>query len=425
MGNLREEHTGGSGAGGNRGVGVTGAGGLNPSAGWLTALGGFVLVLVGALALREVASLVLPVIFGLLIALIAWPLVCSLERRGVRHGFSVAGTHRGRPRRSAVYGRRHRALNWRARGPDPQVRGPPERGTRDAARSTRPTRDQRRSQRRGCDHLAGRSSSHSSNRWRRRSRPRRGDVRPRVHHDLRVGGREVGSGASGYGIWRSSIRSCSAWNDSAPTYGATSSCGPSSGLFAAALSLVLLLVLDVPLPALWAILVFVASFIPNIGTFIAVIPPTILAYLDGGLGVAVIVIIGYALINFAQDQFLQPVVMGSELNLSPLAIFIAVIVWVWILGAPGALLAVPLTLGLVTTLEVFPSSRAWRASSATRSSRSPRPSCDAGHRIGRSDRGGAGHPSPADAESSSNRASRARAHRALGARVRSRAAPTG
>ncbi len=68
-------------------------------------------------------------------------------------------------------------------------------------------------------------------------------------------------------------------------------------------------------------------------------------------------VIGYAVINFAQDQFLQPVVMGSELNLSPLVVFIAVVVWVWILGPAGALLAVPLTVGLVMLLEVFPSSR--------------------------------------------------------------------
>ena len=40
------------------------------------------------------------------------------------------------------------------------------------------------------------------------------------------------------------------------------------------------------------------------------------------------VVIGYALINFAQDQFLQPVAMGNELNLSPLVVFIAVVVWV-------------------------------------------------------------------------------------------------
>ena len=129
------------------------------------------------------------------------------------------------------------------------------------------------------------------------------------------------------------------------------------GLFAAVLSLVLLLALGVPLPILWAVLVFFASFIPNIGAFIAVIPPTILAFLDGGLGVAVLVIVGYAVINFAQDQFLQPVVMGNQLNLSPLVVFIALVAWACILGPVGALLAVPLTLGLVAVLEAFPSSR--------------------------------------------------------------------
>jgi predicted PurR-regulated permease PerM len=129
------------------------------------------------------------------------------------------------------------------------------------------------------------------------------------------------------------------------------------GLFAAVLSALLLFVLGVPLPLLWAVLVFVASFIPNIGALIAVIPPTVLAYLDGGIGVAAAVIIGYALINLVQDQFLQPVVMGSELNLSPLAVFIAVVVWVWILGPAGALLAVPLTVALVMLLESSPSSQ--------------------------------------------------------------------
>jgi predicted PurR-regulated permease PerM len=49
--------------------------------------------------------------------------------------------------------------------------------------------------------------------------------------------------------------------------------------------------------------------------------------------------------------------MGSELNLSPLVVFIAVIAWAWILGPAGALLAVPLTVGLVASLEAFPSSR--------------------------------------------------------------------
>ena len=97
------------------------------------------------------------------------------------------------------------------------------------------------------------------------------------------------------------------------------------GVFAAVLSAILLWVLNVPFPLLWAFLVFAASFIPNIGTFIAVVPPTILALLAGGVVPAVAVVVGYTLINFAQDHFLQPVVMGSELNLSPLVVFLSVL----------------------------------------------------------------------------------------------------
>jgi predicted PurR-regulated permease PerM len=129
------------------------------------------------------------------------------------------------------------------------------------------------------------------------------------------------------------------------------------GLFAAVLVFVMLFILGVPLPALWAFLVFAASFIPNIGFILALIPPTILAFLDGGLVPALIVVAGFTVINFLQDHLLQPIVMGSELNLSPLVVMISVIAWAWILGASGALLAVPLTVGLVAIMEAFPGSR--------------------------------------------------------------------
>jgi AI-2 transport protein TqsA len=129
------------------------------------------------------------------------------------------------------------------------------------------------------------------------------------------------------------------------------------GLFAAALVLLLLLILRVPLAPLWAFLVFAASFVPNVGVIVALVPPTFLALLDGGPATAAAVVIGYLAINFAQDNLLQPVVLGAELNLSPLAVFVAVVVWAWILGAAGALLAVPLTVGLVAILEAYPASR--------------------------------------------------------------------
>ncbi|HEY7936106.1 MAG TPA: AI-2E family transporter [Candidatus Limnocylindrales bacterium] len=123
------------------------------------------------------------------------------------------------------------------------------------------------------------------------------------------------------------------------------------GLFAAILVFALLLVLGVPLPALWAFLVFAASFVPNLGVILALVPPTLLALLDGGMAAAAVVVAGYTVVNLIQDNVLQPIVLGVEFNLSPLVVFVCVVVWAWIFGAAGAFLAVPLTLALIAILE--------------------------------------------------------------------------
>ena len=80
---------------GDRGDGESGGTGLPILASPIWAVGGLVLLLVAVLALREVATLVLPVLVGLLIALVAWPMVGALERRGIRHGLALTGTITG------------------------------------------------------------------------------------------------------------------------------------------------------------------------------------------------------------------------------------------------------------------------------------------------------------------------------------------
>lgn len=126
------------------------------------------------------------------------------------------------------------------------------------------------------------------------------------------------------------------------------------GLFAAVLSFALLVVLGIPLAGLWACLAFAGSFIPNIGALIALIPPTLLALLDLGIGGAVAVVVGYGVINFVQDNVLQPVALGTELDLTPLVGFVGFLAWAWVFGAAGAILAVPLTIALVEILGAFP-----------------------------------------------------------------------
>lgn len=103
-------------------------------------------------------------------------------------------------------------------------------------------------------------------------------------------------------------------------------------------------VVGVDFPILWGILAFFLNYIPTIGSLIATLPPTLLALIHLGPGGALAVLTGYLAINFTIGNFLEPRVFGRTLGLSPLIVFVSMILWGWLLGPVGALLAVPLTM---------------------------------------------------------------------------------
>jgi predicted PurR-regulated permease PerM len=327
-----------------------------PRVGALGPLAGFVLVLVAMLALREVASLIVPALFGLFLALVTMPMVGALERRGVGRSAAagiailvilvlvlltagliilsiaelVVEIPKYEDRFAALIESLRTFLAGLGIAADPKalvalistdqivaVLRPVASGAASAAAAILILAFTLIYAITGARGLQGRA-----------------EVVFGERHALLDGVERFGLDLRRYLLVRAQL-----------------------GLFAAVLVLVLLVVLGVPFPALWAFLVFAASFIPNIGTFIALIPPTILALLDSGPAQALAVLIGFTLVNFAQDYLLQPRIMGIELNLSPLVVFLSVIAWAWILGAAGALLAVPLTVGLVAILEASPTTR--------------------------------------------------------------------
>ncbi|SDK27217.1 Predicted PurR-regulated permease PerM [Nocardioides sp. YR527] len=116
------------------------------------------------------------------------------------------------------------------------------------------------------------------------------------------------------------------------------------GLIVAVIDGVALYVLDVPGAFVWAVLAFVTNFIPNIGFVIGVIPPALIALLDGGLGLMVTVIVVYCVINFVIQSIIQPRVVGDSVGLSATLTFLSLVFWTWVIGPVGALLAVPCTL---------------------------------------------------------------------------------
>jgi AI-2 transport protein TqsA len=105
-----------------------------------------------------------------------------------------------------------------------------------------------------------------------------------------------------------------------------------------------LAIIGVPAAALWGLLAFITNYVPNIGFVLGVGPPAVLGLLAGGWGEFAAVLIVYSLLNFVVQTLIQPRFVGDSVGLSMTVTFIALLFWSWVLGALGALLAIPLTL---------------------------------------------------------------------------------
>ncbi len=116
------------------------------------------------------------------------------------------------------------------------------------------------------------------------------------------------------------------------------------GLICAVLDVIALWVLGVPLPILWGVLALITNYIPNIGFFIGLIPPALLGLLEGGPKTMLLVIACYIAINFVVQSLIQPKFLGDAVGLSTTVTFLSLLLWAFVLGPLGALLAIPLSL---------------------------------------------------------------------------------
>ena len=127
------------------------------------------------------------------------------------------------------------------------------------------------------------------------------------------------------------------------------------GALTAICQIILMWIMGVNFAVLWGVLSFLFNFVPNIGFYIALIPPVLLTLLNQGLWQAVILGVIYALINNFFDIVVAPRFLAKGLDLSVLVTFLAVIIWTWILGPIGAFMALPLTVMVKKLLlEPFP-----------------------------------------------------------------------
>lgn len=101
--------------------------------------------------------------------------------------------------------------------------------------------------------------------------------------------------------------------------------------------------LEMPNPLLWGAMVAILNFIPYLGVLISMLIVGFVGLLTfDSLAQALVppaVIFG---VNVVEGQFIMPIVAGRRLALSPVAVFLSIVVLGWIWGILGVLMAVPL-----------------------------------------------------------------------------------
>jgi AI-2 transport protein TqsA len=106
---------------------------------------------------------------------------------------------------------------------------------------------------------------------------------------------------------------------------------------------VLFAAFGVDFPVFWGLLTFLAHYIPSIGAVISVGLPAGFLFLQFSPGQALLIALLNAALQFVIGNAIEPRIMGSSLNLSPLLVLLCLIFWGWLWGPWGMVLAVPIT----------------------------------------------------------------------------------
>lgn len=125
------------------------------------------------------------------------------------------------------------------------------------------------------------------------------------------------------------------------------------------LSYLLLRVLDVDFAGVWGLLIFLLNFIPTVGSIIATIFPALIALAQSdGYTLFFFVLAGIGALQVLIGNIIEPRMMGSSFNLSPIVILLNLALWGTIWGIIGMLLCVPFLIIITIILSHFPSTRA-------------------------------------------------------------------
>jgi predicted PurR-regulated permease PerM len=117
------------------------------------------------------------------------------------------------------------------------------------------------------------------------------------------------------------------------------------------------LVVGLELAVSWGVIAFVLNYIPVLGPLVAVVLTTLFAAAQfEALQPTLVVLAGLSVIQFSIGNYIEPLLAGVTLAISPFLVLFAVFLWTFLWGIPGAFIGVPMTIALLTICRQYVSS---------------------------------------------------------------------
>ena len=106
------------------------------------------------------------------------------------------------------------------------------------------------------------------------------------------------------------------------------------------------------MPLLWGFLAFLSSFVPFLGFAIITLSLALAGFLTYDAMIpALLPALAFFCIHMVAENLIVPSVMGKRLEINPFLIFLAILFWTWMWGAAGAMLALPVSLIVMTVID--------------------------------------------------------------------------
>ena len=105
---------------------------------------------------------------------------------------------------------------------------------------------------------------------------------------------------------------------------------------------IVLIAVGVPYALLLGLLAGIVSIVPLIGPIVAVIPVLVITFFTVGLVKTIVVVALYAIILAVQQNVLVPIFIARSVGVTPLVIFVALLIGSEAFGILGALLSIPI-----------------------------------------------------------------------------------